>query len=353
MPKSTGSLPELKWRNEIAYAVWYEGRKQKRFSLRTRNEDTAKIRFAQFLLEGDLIFNTPEGITVGQALDLYHKEHVAPNCAAPERQQFAIRNLKAFFKETPLASVDVPMSHEYAAARRDGRIGGTRYGHRRQAADATIRRELNVLLAAAQHNKRWGRTDAVISVDLPADKTIGRDDEAGFYSQEELQTLRRAAYAQATAPGADAGDIELPLFIDICYITGARRRSIENLRRTQIRWPQKRVILQPPGKRATKKRQPIVAIGPALAELLAALCEIGGEDRLFGQRDFYTRYRALCRRCGLADRAKPHLLRHSRATHLLQEGVRLYDVARLLGDTIQTVDRVYGHHAHDSLSELM
>ena len=39
----------------------------------------------------------------------------------------------------------------------------------------------------------------------------------------------------------------------------------------------------------------------------------------------------------------PHLLRHSRATHMLMDGDSPYKVAKLLGDTLATVERVYGH----------
>jgi len=57
------------------------------------------------------------------------------------------------------------------------------------------------------------------------------------------------------------------------------------------------------------------------------------------------------RSLGLGDKANPHILRHSRATHLLQDGVSIYDVARLLGDSVQTIERVYGHHSPDYLAE--
>jgi penicillin-binding protein 1A len=38
----------------------------------------------------------------------------------------------------------------------------------------------------------------------------------------------------------------------------------------------------------------------------------------------------------LKHKRNPHILRHSRATHLLMEGVSLWDVAKLLGDTVAT-----------------
>ena len=58
------------------------------------------------------------------------------------------------------------------------------------------------------------------------------------------------------------------------------------------------------------------------------------------------------RPCGRpAGRLTPHVLRHTRATHLLQKGVAPYAVASLLGDTVATVLRVYGHHCPNYLAE--
>jgi integrase len=346
MPRPRSGTPKPIWRDGWAYATWYDAnsRTTKRVSLGTQNAIEAAARFAHFLVEGEAFTapHAPGQLTASEALDAYLLEHVNLRCADPGRQEIAARNLKAFFKDTLLSEIDIPKSRAYAAKRLAGEIGGDRHGHRKVAAGPTIRRELNVLIAAANHAVRWKRlnADKLPQIELPTDSGISADDEAPFYSKAELQGL------------IDAAEGELKWFIMLAYYTGARRASVTDLLRSQVKWDQKCIVLQKAGKRATKKRQPIVPIltgGMTLA--LKRLWELSeGREKLFSDLDFYRRFKSLCRRLGMADRSHPHLLRHSRATHLLQDGVSIYAVARLLGDTVQTVERVYGHHSHESIA---
>jgi integrase len=41
---------------------------------------------------------------------------------------------------------------------------------------------------------------------------------------------------------------------------------------------------------------------------------------------------------------QPHTLRHTAATRLVQRGVDPWDAAKYLGMTVETLERVYGHH---------
>jgi len=52
-----------------------------------------------------------------------------------------------------------------------------------------------------------------------------------------------------------------------------------------------------------------------------------------------------------AGKITPHILRHSRATHLLEDGVSIYSVARLLGDNPTTIQKTYGHISMGSLED--
>lgn len=331
--------------NGTFYAKWYdpESRETKRLSLATTDSVEAEIKFAEFLLNGrEIRVPRPFGLTVTACLDDYLAEHVDKHCADGARQRDAIAHLKEFFGDRPLGDVTVPLSREYAAARVNGVIGGGKRRKIKTAAPSTVRRELNVLVAAANHAVWMKRTKETVAVDLPPEKRLGPDDEAPYYTHDELEKI----FAEAEAAGG-----ELNLFVKLLYHTGARRRSIEDLTRQQVRIRERRIILQQAGKRTTKKRQPIVPILKSMVADVDALLALTERDKLFEAADFYRPYRDLCEKVGIDEnRRHPHIMRHTRATHLLQDGKSIYDVAKLLGDTIATVERVYGHHSADHLA---
>lgn len=353
MARPKREVPWLDRRGDVYYAFWYdaEAAETRRYSLRTRDGGEAQDRFAAFLTEGIAKPRRDAGLTVRQALDDYWREHVVKKCADPGRQEYAIRHLKAFFGDCQLADVDIPMSRAYAELRQQAKVakavppkpGTTRAASQYVAtpvSDSTIRRELNVLVAASKHAKRWKRTSEGVSIELPRETLLGQDDEAPYFTREELSSLFMTA------------DGELSHFITLAYYTGARRRSIEDLTLPQVKWAQRQIVLKPVTKRGTKKRQPIVPILPEMEGSLKRLCEEAPAraGRLFSMADFYEPFRRLCWSLNMGERSHPHLLRHTRATHLLQAGVPIYDVAKLLGDTITTVDRVYGHHSQQRLA---
>lgn len=360
MARPLRKVPYLVWRDGVAYAQWYEeggrrpdGRKEpgktKRLSLGTREAGEAASRFASFLTQGGsatYVAQASSALTAASALDQYFEEHVVPHCADWKRQRDAISHLKSFFGNEALSAIDIPMSRRYAEARRAGRVGTkSRRRNDTRATDSTIRRELGALMAAANHARKWkrlGDPPRMPSIELTKERVLGVDDEAPYFTREEIGKLL----------GASTG--ELHHFIQLAYLTGARRSSIEDLEWSQVKRAEKRIILKPAGKKATTKRQPIVPILPEMEPSLYALKAMADDDqkRLFKTNDFYHAFRELCRsdKLKLGDRSNPHMLRHSRATHLLQDGVSLFAVARLLGDTVATVERVYGHHSHDHLA---
>jgi integrase len=376
MARPIREIPYLHLREGVYNVSWYEPPsaeakarspnakgKTKRFGLRTRDPVEAQARFAAFLSTGqDLVngFSGDAGITVSRALDDYYREHVTAHVADKVRQENAIRHLKNYFGDVLLRSIDIPQCRAYTDARRKGAIGGgaRRTGDRRKGSEGTIKRELNVLKAAANHALRWKRIDLSQFPTFEMPREHQDSQEAPWLTKDEVALLlRKAEEAAQIAVMTDdeRGALrkrQLRDFMLLTYWWGARRRSVQTLETCQVALETGRVNLHKAGQQVTKKRRPIVPVFPEIRSTLERLVAEADEGWLFGPNvDFYRPFRELCEDCGLGEKAWPHVLRHSRATHMLMAGESIYKVAKLLGDTVKTVERVYGHHSVEFLAE--
>jgi len=283
-------------------------------------------------------------LTVAKLLDDYEKEHVNVKVTDKVRQLNAIAHLKAFFGQSQAADIDILASRAYAAARQSGDIGGGRRhsGDRAKGAASTIRRELNVLQAAVNHARRWKRLNgADPRLELPASAP---PEETLWLTRDEV----RALSAAAQGPLRD--------FVTLAYYTAARRNSIERLRVEQVDLKLMRINFRPAGSAVTKKRRALQRIHPSCIDTLKRLVQHAQDGWLFGgpNVDFYREFHRAAIAAGIDEaRAHPHVLRHSRATHLLMDGKPPYAVAGLLGDTLTTVLRVYGHFCPDFGAEAL
>ncbi|MPZ19521.1 MAG: tyrosine-type recombinase/integrase [Luteitalea sp.] len=343
MPRKLREVAYCDKIDDVYYVFWYdkETRRTKRKSLDARDLDVAEDRFAEWLTHGRAFREKRIGLTVTQALDDYWREHVAVKVVDKDRAEDAITHLKEWFGDNQLAEVDIPASRAYAGARRSGKVGGGERRSIRQGSDSTIRRELVVLGAAARHALRWKRITAndLPQIELPAETRSEALADDKYLTREEY----RWAVSQA--------DGRLHDFMVLAYETASRRTAIETLTRFQIDLQNNRINLRNPNetdgqRRSTKRRVVVPLTTAARAVIEPRLLTLGpGETYLFGDPapDLYWPFRSHMEAIGLGHKRNPHILRHSRATHLLQAGVSLWDVAKLLGDTVATVERVYGH----------
>jgi integrase len=354
MGRPLRTLPWITKRsNGVWYVNWYDARARqtRRRSLNTRELDQAYREFERHLGEwrAELV-ERPRGlnvqhVTITKVLDFYVSHRVESECLDPTRVRTARRHLETFFKNTPLNRIRLSACATYIEARRAGRVRPALRGHSTYvAAEGTIRRELLVLRTAARYALKH---ELISDTDMPLIEAPPEPPPRHLY-------LTRAEYqlVESAAGG------ELKDFITLAYLTGARRRAIENLTAGQVDFDGGHIHLQPGDatarQRRSKKRKPIVPITRALLPLLIRLTNgRAPTERLLPKKDYYSPFNRLLKRLGLAEKGFPHILRHTRATHLLQAGASIYDVAKLLGDTTATVERVYGHHSSESLGRVL
>ncbi len=305
------SIPRLKTRNGVYYATWWnaEKRRPERLSLRTKDPGEAQARFGEFLLQGaEVRGEAPEdgALTCGVALDYYWQEHASQRIAAPERQQFAIDNLRPHFGSLRISGVNCNTITDYCSLRAEGAIG-------QRSSAPTHRRELNVLKAAIMHAVKTKRFDLgdVPYIALPP----SAPPKDRWLTQDELTALL----------GATTG--RLRLFILLAYWTGSRKAAIEKLTWFQVDLKQGRIQLAQPGEAKTAKRRPTVPISPALRPWLEQAHRLQQSEYVLDTPSpILHQFQRTARKLGWDD-VTPHTLRHTRAVHLAQSGVSRYSIA--------------------------
>ncbi len=276
-------------------------------------------------------------LLVKDALKSYWEEHVAIKAVAKSRIDYAIGPLLKHLSANDLSAIDIRACREYQKKRAAEGVK-----------DSTIRYELGILKAAANHCVKWRYLDAraMPIIEMPA----GSPEKRMWLFKDELQRLAAAAEGRCL------------WFILLAYYTAGRKESIETLERRQIDLEARRINLSKRGAPKTKKRKPIVPIDPLIYDrLVEYLASHNSPWALGTPNDIRYEFDKAAERAGLnvleekgmrdGGRLTPHILRHTRATHLLQDGKSPFAVANLLGDNLQTVLRVYGHACPDFLAE--
>jgi integrase len=211
-------------------------------------------------------------------------------------------------------------------------------------ADGTRRKMVAILTAALNHAQRTRLIRDVPFFERPApvaprDVWLDEADEARIY---------------ALAMGLGMGQERLPRltrFIALALDSGQRKAAILGLRWSQVDLGRGVIDFRVAG--ATSKKQSVLPIPARLRPLLErayqervsdyVLDTPAAVDQVFG---------TFMSRAGHAD-VTPHALRHTCATLMLRAGVPVWEVAGVLGNSPDMVQKVYGHHAPEHLRGAM
>lgn len=302
--------------------------RNKRRSTGTRDLAEAKAVFGEWLL----IQNGPEAVrdaTVAELWASYEKRHARKLASSPT-VDYSWKNLKPHFGELTARTITQVAVESYVELRASGKIG-------HPSGPSTCRRELAQLVACANFNK------VAINIDLPP-AGAPRD---RWLRTEEIRRLMAAARAMRpdTAPGQLC---RAERFLWLALETAGRRSALIELTWDRVDFETNVVHLNVPGRTITKKRRADVPMSKTLRAVLEQAYRERDDEFVVGGvnvRRVLHQTAALAKIAGLT----PNVLRHTAATHMARRGVPLWIIAKVLGNTVQMVERVYAKHSPDDL----
>jgi integrase/recombinase XerC len=270
---------------------------------------------------------------------------------------------KNYSKHTVLAYVrDLEMFQEFLKENHDSeQINNVNYSEIRQwivglvnsgISNRTINRKISSLNS---YFKFLQKTQQIENNPLKRHKAlkVGKKAQLPFSKEELKQVLEKTI---------DVNDFESArnqLIIELFYATGIRRIELINIRLSDIDFNNKQIKVL--GKRNKERYIPLIdSLIKTLKTYLSfrdSLSEKQDKDALFLTKKGLKVYEMLVYRiinkyfsmASSKAKCSPHVLRHSFATHLLNEGANLNAVKELLGHTSLAATQVY---THNSIAEL-
>ncbi|WP_431109570.1 tyrosine-type recombinase/integrase [Winogradskyella poriferorum] len=174
------------------------------------------------------------------------------------------------------------------------------------------------------------------------------------FSEDELKRV-----LEDSIEVIDFESVRDKLIIELFYATGIRRIELVNMKLSDVDLSKKQIKVL--GKRNKERYMPLLSsLVKSLDTYLSyrnSLPEITDKEYLFLTKKGVKIYEMLVYRiinkyfsvASSKAKCSPHVLRHSFATHLLNEGADLNAVKELLGHTSLAATQVY---THNSISEL-
>jgi integrase/recombinase XerC len=178
-----------------------------------------------------------------------------------------------------------------------------------------------------------------------------------FVAEKDIKVLLEHDFFRETF----AGKTDFLIF-EILYQTGIRRSELINLRETDI--DKSRGIIKVLGKGNKERMIPVNnnllnLIGEYVSEkqknfpeLSSDILLVGKKGKTLGQKYVYNIVKKNLGKVSTTEKKSPHVLRHSFATHLTNNGAQINAVKELLGHSSLAATQIYTHNTIEKLKEV-
>jgi integrase len=290
---------------------------------------TAEKRLAEYLGEKHKPSFGPDPL-IADILLVYWREHLEHKPSA-ENYRYGVRLLGEWWGKKRLSDITPANCRAYGKGR----------------TESAARQNLEILRAAIKYwHKHHGPLPAIPAIVLPAKP----EPRTRWMTRSEAAKLLWAARRVSTR-----GQPSIARFVLLGIYTGSRSSVIRGLRWDWIDFESG--TMRRRSRRANEsrnKRTPIVKLGRRILSHLQRWRRLDGpkavyvceHDGVTFEKMFYSWSKVL-KVAGLdnsAGKVTPHIMRHTRATWLMQAGVDLWEAAGHLGMNVKTLQEHYGHH---------
>ena len=222
----------------------------------------------------------------------------------------------------------------------------------------SIKRKISALKSFYKYHQKIGKLKTNPADKINSPKIPERLPK--FVEQQKINKLfeEPEKYFKNTFEG-----MQEKLLIDVLYSTGMRRQELINLKWSDINFSSNQVKVTGKG-----NKQRLIPIGNELVNSLRIfqntqinqLKNIPKAAYVFLTKDgnqLYPNYvyrivKLHIGHCSTAEKKSPHVLRHSFATHMSNNGAKLNDIKELLGHASLASTQVYTHNTIEQLKEI-
>lgn len=164
-------------------------------------------------------------------------------------------------------------------------------------------------------------------------------------------TVAEVSALMTSVQGTHPAALRLRAMLEVMYASGLRVSELTGLRSDQIdlrvgfvrvvgKGSKERIV--PLGKRASDAVEAWLHVRPETPASVRALF-LSNRKRAMSPVQFWRLIQAAARTAGIQRRVTPHVLRHSFASHLVQNGADLRVVQEMLGHASITTTQIYTH----------